>query len=93
MKSTLYDTQTKLQKSESRYKKLRQHATEKVEAANEEISRLHEQRERELSSMREELQRCREQNKKLQEELNSKDDTNKELSQMCDELIRKVSDE
>jgi len=93
MKSTLYDTQTKLQKSEGRYKKLRKHATEKVEAANEEISRLHEQRERELSSMREELQRCREQNKKLQEELDSKDDTNKELSQMCDELIRKVSDE
>ena len=93
MKVTLYDQQQKVNKSEERYKKLKRQALEKVEAANVEISRIQKDKSAQLEALQEELQRCRNRNMSLERELEQKSDTNKELSQICDELIKKVSDE
>lgn len=93
LKTSVKDYQTKLQKSEERYNKLKQHATEKIDAANAEIDRIRKQKEIDLAGIEASLKKSQNRVSNLEVEIAQKGNENKELSQICDELIKKVSGE
>jgi len=93
LKNTVKDYELKLQKSEERYNKLKQHASEKIDAANVEIERVRKQKEIDLAGIQASLKKATNRVGNLEVEIAQKTNENKELSQICDELIKKVSGE
>jgi len=91
LKTTMRDSQQKLLKSEERYNKLKQHASEKIDAANIEIERVRKQKEIDLAGLQAALKKAQNRVSNLEVEISQKTHENRELSQICDELIKKVS--
>lgn len=93
LKSSLNEFQIKLKKSEERYQKLKQHAAEKVEAANVEINKVRKQKEIDLAGLQAALKRSQSKINSLEQEVQQKTRENQEFAQICDDLIKKVSGE
>lgn len=89
LKYSIKDSQSKLFKSEDRYKKLRQQATDKIDAANAEIQKVRKQKGIDLAA----LKKSQIRNIYLEKEVRQKMRENEELSQICEALIKKVPGE
>ncbi|XP_065649437.1 transforming acidic coiled-coil-containing protein 3 isoform X3 [Hydra vulgaris] len=93
LKASVQDFQTKLKRSEERYQQLKQHAAEKVEAANIEINKVRKQKEIDLAGLQASLKKAQSRINSLETIVEQKTKENKEFAQICDDLIKKVSGE
>lgn len=91
LKQSCNEFQIKLKRSEERYQKLKQHAAEKVESANIEISKVRKQKEIDLAGVQAALKKAQSKIHSLEQEVQQKVRENAEYAQICDDLIKKVS--
>lgn len=76
--------------SERRYEGLKMHAEEKLEGANQEISRVRSTFEKDISAFKIKLAKAELSISSLQATIDQKTKENKELMNICDELIQKM---
>ena len=93
LKENSAELASKLQKSEDRYAKLGEHAREKIDGANALISKVRKQQEVDLAGLQAALKKAQNRVNNLELEIQQKNVENQQLSQICDDLIKKVSGE
>lgn len=85
------DYEAKLIKSEEKYKRLKQDASAKMDLANEEIAKVRKQKEIDFAGIEASLRKAEHRIVSLEKDVTRKTEECLELSQICDELIKKVS--
>lgn len=73
--------------SQERYTKVVQHAEEKIQAANVEISKVRSNYEKDMSATKAKFTRAEMQIKTLEKAMEMKQSENKQLTELCDELL------
>ena len=91
--SSLHDYQAKLDKSEARYSRLKAECAAKIDSANVEIAKIRHQKQIDLAGIEAALKKAEHRNASLEKDITRKTEECRELSQICDELILKVSHE
>eukprot|EP00039_Didymoeca_costata_P033078 m.40625 g.40625 ORF g.40625 m.40625 type:complete len:337 (-) comp9687_c0_seq1:82-1092(-) len=90
----LKDALTKSQEahltSEDRYDKLRVHAEEKILEANKEIAAVREQYESQITALKMKVKTGEREVSSLKRQCETKDTDNEELTNICDELVKKL---
>lgn len=93
LRSNNNECHQKLSKSEERYEKLKEHVTKKIDDANVLISKERKQKEVDLAGLQAALKKATNKANNLELEIQQKNIENQQLSQICDDLIKKVSGE
>ena len=91
--TSLHDYQAKLDKSEARYSRLKAECAAKIDSANVEIAKIRHQKQIDLAGIEAALKKAEHRNASLEKDITRKTEECRELSQICDELILKVSHE
>jgi len=81
----------KLEKSEEKYDKLKVQAEEKIDNANTVIAKVRKQQEIDIAGLQASLKLAQSKVKSLELEIQQKNLDNAQLTQLCDDLIEKVS--
>merc|ERR1719495_746313 len=81
----------KLDKSEDKYEKLKVQAEEKIDNANQVIAKVKKQQEIDIAGLQASLKLAQAKVKSLELEIQQKNLDNAQLTQLCDDLIEKVS--
>uniref|UniRef100_A0A914VVT6 Transforming acidic coiled-coil-containing protein C-terminal domain-containing protein n=2 Tax=Plectus sambesii TaxID=2011161 RepID=A0A914VVT6_9BILA len=91
LKQSVDDYQQKLKRAEDRFTRLREHAEDKLEKANQEIERLMKARDTDTIALRAKLKQRDAQVDALERSLEAKQREIQELTSICDELIQKAA--
>lgn len=89
-KNAIKDFEENLKKMEKNYEALKQHATSKLNFANQELEKINKKHETDLCKLNAMLKRKEMHISSLEETLAQKSKANEELTAICDELINKV---
>lgn len=90
-KKSIKDFEDNLSKMQNNYELLKQHATSKLNHANEELQKINRAHEAEVLKMNAMIKRKELHITSLEETVSQKTKANEELTAICDELINKVS--
>lgn len=90
-KKSLKDFEDNMSKMQNNYELLKQHATSKLNHANEELQKINKAHEAEVVKMNAMIKRKEVHITSLEETVSQKTKANEELTAICDELINKVS--
>ena len=87
LKESIKQYESRLKQEQGRYQVLKKSSYELVTRANAEIEQVESNTAKENATLQVELKRLRLQNQSLESQVDRKDTENKELTQICDELI------
>jgi len=91
LKKNSQELVAKIEKSEDRYDKLKAHAAEKIDNANAVIAKVRKQQDIDMAGLNAQLKLSQSKVNTLKEKIEQKDVENQQLTQICDDLIKKVS--
>lgn len=90
LKNSIKTREDRLRDEQSRYQTLLKSSNDLVQRANEEYSQVEANSKKEILSLQAEIRMLKVQNESLEHQLERKESENKELTQICDELIANV---
>jgi len=91
LKNNSIDLTAKIERSEERYENLKAHALEKIDEANMVITSVRKQQTIDIAGLQASLKLAQSRMNNMESEIHQKNVENQQLTQICDDLIRKVS--